>query len=294
MRIYVIGGEGQVARSLREAAAADKETEFGFGRRPDVDLLNAVSIERAIAAFRPDVVVNPAAYTAVDKAESEPDLAFALNRYGAGLVAAAAADQGIPVIHLSTDYVFDGTKTGAYLESDPVNPQSVYGRSKLAGELAVAAANPRHVILRTSWVYAPFGSNFVRTILRLASERDRLRVVNDQVGCPTYAPDIADAIRAIAGRVAGGWQPHYAGVTHLAGPDPMTWYAFAKQVTDLAASRGRRSVLLDPISTSDYPTAAVRPANSQLSSAKLAAVFDVGLPPLKQSLTDCLDRLLRI
>ncbi len=134
----------------------------------------------------------------------------------------------------------------------------------------------------------------MRTILRLASERDRLRVVNDQVGCPTYAPDIADAIRAIAGRVAGGWQPRYAGVTHLAGPDPMTWYAFAKQVTDLAASRGGRSVLLDPISTSDYPTAAVRPANSQLSSAKLAVVFDVGLPPLKQSLTDCLDRLLRI
>lgn len=294
MRIYVIGGEGQVARSLREAAAADKEIEFGFGRRPDVDLLNAVSIQRAIAAFRPDVVVNPAAYTAVDKAESEPDLAFALNRNGAGLVAAAAADQRIPVIHLSTDYVFDGMKTGAYVESDPVNPQSVYGRSKLAGELAVAAANPRHVILRTSWLYAPFGGNFVRTILRLASERDRLRVVNDQVGCPTYAPDIADAIRAIAGRVAGGWQPHYAGVTHLAGPDPMTWYAFAKQVTDLAASRGGRSVLLDPISTPDYPTAAVRPANSQLSSAKLAAVFDVGLPPLKQSLTDCLDRLLGI
>ncbi|MGY4350475.1 dTDP-4-dehydrorhamnose reductase [Bradyrhizobium sp. GM7.3] len=294
MRIYVIGGEGQVARSLGEAAAADKEIEFGFGRRPDVDLLNTVSIERAIAAFRPDVVVNPAAYTAVDKAESEPDLAFALNRDGAGLVAAAAADHGIPVIHLSTDYVFDGMKTGAYVESDTVNPQSVYGRSKLAGELAVAAANPRHVILRTSWVYAPFGGNFVRTMLRLASERDRLRVVNDQVGCPTYAPDIADAIRAIARRVAGGWQPHYAGVTHLAGPDPMTWYAFAKQITDLATSRGGRSVLLDPISTSDYPTAALRPANSQLSSAKLAAVFDVGLPPLKQSLTDCLDRLLEI
>jgi dTDP-4-dehydrorhamnose reductase len=294
MRIYVIGGEGQVARSLREAAAADKEIEFGFGRRPDVDLLDAVSIERAIAAFHPDVVVNPAAYTAVDKAESEPDLAFALNRDGAGRVAVAAVHQGVPVIHLSTDYVFDGTKTRAYVESDPVNPQSVYGRSKLAGELAVAEANPRHVILRTSWVYAPFGGNFVRTMLRLASERDRLRVVNDQIGCPTYAPDIADAIRAIAKRVVGGWQSHYAGVTHLAGPDAMTWYAFAKQIIDAAASRGGRSVLLDPISTSDYPTAAIRPANSELSSAKLASVFDVGLPPLKESLTDCLDRLLGI
>src|SRR6202171_4014714 len=197
MRLYVIGGQGQVARSLREAAISDEDIVFGYGQRPDIDLLRPESIAQALAEFRPDLVVNPAAYTAVDKAESEPDLAFAVNRDGAGAVAVAAARQGVPVIHLSTDYVFDGRKTTAYVEADPVNPQGVYGRSKLAGELAVTAANPRNIVLRTSWVYAPFGTNFVRTMLRLASERDRLRVVDDQVGCPTYAPDIASAILAI-------------------------------------------------------------------------------------------------
>ena len=180
-------------------------------QRPDVDLLRPASIAQALADFRPDIVVNPAAYTAVDKAESEPDQAFALNRDGAGAVAAAAANQGVPVIHLSTDYVFDGTKDAPYVESDPVNPQSVYGRSKLEGELAVAAANPRHIILRTSWVYAPFGTNFVRTMLRLAAERDQLRVVDDQIGCPTYAPDIAAAIIAIAKKVLReGWHAEYS------------------------------------------------------------------------------------
>src|ERR1700736_6257741 len=145
MRLYVIGGEGQVARSLREAAAANENTVFGYSGRAEVDLLNPSSIEKELTKFRPDLVVNPAAYTAVDKAESEPDLAFALNRDGAGAVAAAAARQGVPVIHLSTDYVFDGRKTSAYVEADSVNPQGVYGSSKLAGELAVAAANPRNI-----------------------------------------------------------------------------------------------------------------------------------------------------
>ena len=203
MRLYVIGGEGQVARSLREAAALDENIVFGYGARPEVDLLQPSSIEKALADFRPDVVINPAAYTAVDKAESEPDQAFALNRDGARAAALAAAQQGVPVIHLSTDYVFDGKKQGAYIESDPVAPQGVYGRSKLEGELAVAEANPKHIVLRTSWVYSPFGSNFVRTMLRLAEQRDRLRVVDDQLGCPTYAPDIAGAIIAIARQVTG-------------------------------------------------------------------------------------------
>src|ERR1035437_6030964 len=180
MRLYVIGGQGQGARSLREAAACDNDIVFGYAQRPDVDLFRPASIARALAEFRPDIVINPAAYTGVDKAESEPEQAFALNQDGAGLVAASAAEQGAPVIHLSTDYVFDGTKAAPYVESDPVNPRSVYGKSKLDGELAVAAANPQYIVLRTSWVYAPFGTNFVRTMLRLAAERDSLRVVNDQ------------------------------------------------------------------------------------------------------------------
>ena len=295
MRLYVIGGQGQVARSLREAAAGDNDIVFGCAQRPDVDLLRPASIAQALADFRPDIVVNPAAYTAVDKAESEPDQAFALNRDGARAVAAAAANQGAPVIHLSTDYVFDGTKDAPYVESDPVNPRSVYGQSKLEGELAVAAANPRHIVLRTSWVYAPFGTNFARTMLRLAAERDQLRVVDDQIGCPTYAPDIAAATIAIAKKViAEGWNPKFAGVTHLAGPDALTWYAFANDIVRGAALRGGRSVPVNPIATSDYPTPAARPANSRLSTARLASVFDVRLPSLERSLADCLDRLLKV
>jgi dTDP-4-dehydrorhamnose reductase len=294
MRLYVIGGEGQVARALREAAVGRPDIVFGSSSRAELDLLNPASIDQALDAFRPDVVINPAAYTAVDKAEAEPKLAFAINRDGAGAVAAAAAAQNAPVIHFSTDYVYDGKKTGAYVESDRVAPQGVYGQSKLAGEQAVTAAHPRHVVLRTSWVYAPFGSNFVRTMLRLAAERDRLRVVDDQVGCPTYAPDIADAVLAIAERIAGErWRPEYAGVTHLAGPDTLTWCGFAREIMRQSALHGGRSVPVDAISTADYPTPAARPANSRLSTARLAEVFDIQLQSMETSLANCLDRLLQ-
>ncbi|MGM4997215.1 dTDP-4-dehydrorhamnose reductase [Tardiphaga sp. 538_B7_N1_4] len=294
MRLYVIGGEGQVARSLREAAAGRPDIVFGSSGRAEVDLLQPASIDRALADFRPDVVINPAAYTAVDKAESESEQAFAINRDGAAAVAAAAARHGAPIIHFSTDYVFDGTKAGAYAESDAVAPQGVYGQSKLAGEQAVAAANPSHIVLRTSWVYAPFGSNFVRTMLRLAAERDRLLVVDDQVGCPTYAPDIADAVLAIGGRIAGeGWRSEYAGITHLAGPCALSWCGFAREIMRQSALRGGRSVPVDAISTTDYPTPAARPANSRLSTARLAAVFDIRLQSLETSLANCLDRLLQ-
>jgi dTDP-4-dehydrorhamnose reductase len=294
MRLYVMGAEGQVARSLREAASGRDNIVFGFGARPDVDLLQPASIVKALADFRPDVVVNPAAYTAVDKAESEPDQAFALNRDGARAVATAAADRDVPIIHLSTDYVFDGKKKSPYFETDPVGAQGVYGQSKLEGERAVAQANPKCIVLRTSWVYAPFGGNFVRTMLRLAGERDRLRVVDDQWGCPTYAPEIARAIIAIAQKSVGSdWDPKYAGVTHLAGPDVRTWHGFAREIIGGAAERGRRLIPVDPIATSDYPTPAVRPANSCLATARLVSVFGVHLEPLKDSLADCLDRLLQ-
>lgn len=292
MRIYVIGADGQVARSLREAAARDPSIVYGCSARGEIDLLQPASVNKVLADFRPDVVINPAAYTAVDKAESEPDQAFAINRDGAAAVAAAAAAVEAPVIHFSTDYVFDGRKTEPYVETDPVAPQGVYGKSKLAGEDAVAAANPRHVILRTAWVYAPFGGNFVRTMLRLAGERDRLRVVDDQVGCPSYAPDIADATLAIAARISGaGWAQDHAGITHLAGPDAVSWCGFAREIMAQSAARGGRSVPVDPIATSDYPTPAARPANSRLSTARLASLFGVQMPPMATSLADCLDRL---
>ena len=265
----------------------------GCAGRPEIDILRTDLVEKALAAFSPDIVINPAAYTAVDRAESEPDLAFAFNRDGASNVAAAAARMGVPIVHLSTDYVFDGHKDGWYVETDAVAPKGVYGLSKLAGEVAVAAANDRHIILRTSWVYAPFGNNFVRTMLRLSAERDRLAVVDDQVGCPTYAPDIAAAIMTIARQIGfSGWQTQFAGVTHLAGPDEITWCDFARKIMSLCEMKNGRHVAVDAISTADYPTAAHRPANSRLCCDRLASIFGVHLPPLEKSLEKCLERLL--
>ena len=291
MRIFVTGADGQVARSLREAAAGDAGLVLGWGARPDFDLTRPDTIAQAIAAFQPDLVVNPAAYTAVDKAESEPELAFMINRDGAGATAAAATLAGAPIIHLSTDYVFDWTRDGPYLETDATCPIGVYGQSKLAGEVAVAAANPRHIILRTAWVYAPFGANFVRTMLRLGGERDRLSVVDDQVGCPTYAPDIAAAILSIARRLNAGWREPYAGVTNCAGPDAVTWCGFARAIMTGASARGGRSAAVDAITTAQYPTPARRPANSRLDCGRLADLFEVKPPPLGDSLGRCLDRL---
>jgi dTDP-4-dehydrorhamnose reductase len=293
VRLYVFGIEGQIARALREAATEYPDVVFGYGGRPEVDILRPELVEKALAAFLPDIVINPAAYTAVDRAESEPDLAFAINRDGADNVAAAAARLGIPIIHLSTDYVFDGKKQGKYVETDRVAPMGVYGQSKLAGESAVAAANSRHIIFRTSWVYAPYGNNFLRTMLRLSANRDSLTVVDDQVGCPTYAPDIADTILAVARKIdAPGWKQSFAGVTHLAGPDEVSWYGFARKIMRLSEARTARSVAVDAISTAAYPTAAHRPANSRLCCDRLASIFDIRLPPLESSLENCLERLL--
>jgi dTDP-4-dehydrorhamnose reductase len=295
MRVFVIGTEGQVARSLREAAASFDDLELACGCRPGLDLLKPASLHAALADFRPDVVINPAAYTAVDRAESEPDLAFAINRDGARAAAVAAAEVGAPIIHLSTDYVFDGRKAGAYVETDPAAPQGVYGRSKLEGELAVIDANPDHIIARTSWVYAPFGNNFVRTMLRLGRSHDRIAVVDDQTGCPTFAADIAVALIEMARRLLDDRdRARYAGIVHLAGPDAMTWHGFAKAIFAGVVARGGKAPTLDPISTADYPTAAVRPVNSRLSTAKLGSTFGIDLPRVTISLGACLRRLLEI
>jgi dTDP-4-dehydrorhamnose reductase len=292
LRVFVFGAEGQIARSLREAVIHHRGIEIGHGAHSDLDIRRADRVEQALDRFSPDMVINPAAYTAVDKAEAEPDAAFAVNRDGAAIVAAAAKRRGIPVIHLSTDYVFDGRKGGWYVESDPVNPQGVYGRSKLAGEHAVAEANDRHLILRTSWVYAPFGNNFVRTMVRLSAGDKPLRVVDDQIGCPTYAPDIADAILAIAAGIgAATWDSRWAGVTHLAGPDAMTWCRFARMIVAAAPVLGNARAVVEAISTADYPTAARRPRNSRLCCDRLAEMFAVRLPPSELSLANCLRRL---
>jgi len=237
MRILVTGTQGQVAQSLAEAGAAAGETIHLVGR-PDFDLETGLGVEDAIAASGADVVVSAAAYTAVDKAESEQDAAFAVNASGAGRVAAAAAKAGIPVIHLSTDYVFSGSLDRPYVEDDETGPVSIYGASKLEGEQRVAAANPRHVILRTAWVYSPFGSNFLRTMLRLGETRAELGVVADQQGTPTSALDIAEAILGVARRLKNAESPELYGTFHLTGSGEGNWADFADHIFAVAASHG--------------------------------------------------------
>jgi dTDP-4-dehydrorhamnose reductase len=290
VRLFVIGHDGQVARSLRELAISIPDLVIDCRGRPDVDLLRPDSIRRALFAFSPDLVINSAAYTAVDRAESEPELAFATNRDGAGNVAAAAAQIGVPIIHLSTDYVFDGRKSKPYVETDPPAPLGVYGHSKLAGERAVAAANNQHIILRTSWVYAPFGNNFVRTMLRLSRQRDKLRVVDDQMGCPTFAPDLAFAIFEIARKVlSNGWNKNLAGITHICGPDEVSWCTFARKIMRASQLKSAHSVVVEAIRSTEYPTAAARPANSRLCCDRLATNFDIRMPPLEPSLERCVE-----
>jgi len=283
VRIAVTGREGQVAASLREVARDRHDVEVVTVGRPALDLARPETIFAALEAARPEIIVSAAAYTAVDQAEDEKDLAFAINATGAGKVAEAAARLGVPVIHLSTDYVFDGTKHGAYVETDATAPLGVYGASKLGGERSVAAANPRHLILRTAWVYSPFGRNFVKTMLRLAAERDEVRVVADQWGNPTSAFDIADAILHAAARLRADKNFAAFGVYHVAGAGETNWSGFARHILDTSRALGGPYARVRDITTAEYPAKAKRPANSRLASAKFAAVFGWVAPEWKSS-----------
>ncbi len=292
MRIIVTGREGQVARALVERGRSAGVAVVCLAR-PEVDLLEPDLVARAIEAARGDVVINAAAYTAVDQAVAEPDLAMRVNGEGARAVAAAAASTGRPVVQISTDYVFDGALDRPYREDDPVGPVSVYGRTKLAGETAVAAANARHVIARTAWVYSPFGRNFLKTMLRLGLTRDEVSVVADQWGAPTSALDIADALIAMARRlVAEPDNTSLYGVFHATGSLYTTWAGFAAAIFAQAAMLGRRPVAVTPISTAQYPTPAARPANSRLDVGKLHDVYRLALPEWRSSAQDCVKRLI--
>lgn len=292
MRIVVTGRHGQVARSLAERAAGRPGVALVPLGRPGLDLADPASVARAVAEARPDIVVSAAAYTAVDKAEDEPDLAFAVNAAGAGAVAEAAARAGAPVVHLSTDYVFSGDKSGAYVETDPTGPKGVYGRSKLAGEARVAAANARHFVLRTAWVYSPFGRNFVKTMLTFAETRGVLHIVADQFGSPTSALDVADAVLALAGRLAADRDAVAPGIYHLAGAGRVNWSGLAAFALAESAARGGPSARVTEIGTADYPTRAARPANSELSSAKFEAAVGFSMPPWRDSCAAVVARLL--
>jgi dTDP-4-dehydrorhamnose reductase len=292
VRIAVTGHNGQVAQALLETALRTGDAVITLAR-PMLDLARPASVLPAITAARPDIIVNAAAYTAVDKAEAEPEIAEAVNSQGAGAVAQAARSLGIPVVHLSTDYVFDGFGTRACREEDPVGPVGVYGRTKLSGERAVAAATDDHCILRTAWVYSPFGANFARTMLRLAETRPVLRVVADQYGSPTSAHDIADGVIAVCRNLlARRDAADLRGVFHMTGGGYTHWAGFAAHIFDTAKSLNGPFASVEEITTAEYPTPARRPANSRLDCRKLAEVHGVVLAPWQQASQIVVARLL--
>jgi dTDP-4-dehydrorhamnose reductase len=286
MRLLVTGRDGQVARALRAKAGASLEM-IALGR-PELDLAAPAALAAVVARVKPDVVVNAAAYTMVDKAEEEEALAMTINGDAAGALARAAAELNVPIVQISTDYVFDGTKAGAYVESDPVAPINAYGRSKLGGERAVAAGNPRHAILRTSWVYDGWGKNFLKTMLRLAETRDELGVVADQIGAPSYAPDIAEAVIAVARNLVDDADARRAGVFHMTGGGETSWAGFAREIFRLSTAQGGPSAWVREIATADYPTPAKRPANSRLNCDALARVHGARMPDWRDALQRCM------
>lgn len=291
MRIAVTGKQGQVVSALMERSPQAGVEIVAVGR-PELDLADRASIRRVLSEIKPDTIVSAAAYTAVDKAESEEALAFVVNAEGPTVIAEVAKELGVPVVHLSTDYVFPGDKQDAYVETDATGPVSAYGRSKLAGEAGVAAANPNHAILRTAWVYSPFGANFVKTMLRLAETRDALNVVADQHGTPTSALDIADAVIAIAKRLSTDPDMKLRGTFHLTGSGEATWADFAEEIFAGLKAKSGKAITVGRITTQEYPTPAKRPANSRLSNDKLAKTYGIVLPDWKQSTKVVLDRLL--
>ena len=288
MKLLVLGAAGQIGRelcSLRWPA----DYHIAGVDRADVDIANREHVGAAMQRERPDIVINAAAYTAVDRAESEAEAAFAVNAVGPANLAAACRTAGIPLIHISTDYVFDGSKKGPYREDDSVNPLGVYGRSKEAGDRAVREALPEHVILRTAWVYSAHGHNFVRTMLRLAGERPVLRVVADQIGSPTSAADAARAIAAIVERLAIGesrW-----GSYHFAGGGTVSWHGFAEAIFELAGPWRGAPPKVDAITTAEYPTPARRPANSVLDCRRVAEAFGIMPRPWREALADVIREL---
>lgn len=287
--ILITGGTGQVARALETHAGAIAVLRIG---RPALDFDDPASIPAVLEAISPRMILNAAAYTAVDKAELEPEAADRANHLGPRLLAEYCARVAIPLIHISTDYVFDGTKGAPYLETDATNPTGVYGATKLAGEQAALAANPRTVILRTSWVYAAEGRNFVLTMLNAARRLPKLRVVADQIGNPTLARDLARAILAIAGRIEqSGWDDAYRGVFNATGTGATSWHGLASEIFRLAAAHGLESPEIEAISTTDWPTPARRPPDSRLDGAKLTGMFQVALPPWQQSLSHSIDEI---
>jgi dTDP-4-dehydrorhamnose reductase len=287
--ILVTGGTGQLAAALATLGG----NRVKLVGRPGFDFDRPATIEATFGAAAPALVVNAAAYTAVDAAEADAAAAFRANHDGPETLARLCATAGVPLIHVSTDYVYDGEKPSPYVEADAVGPRSVYGASKLAGETAVLASGARAIILRTAWVYAATGRNFVRTMLNLAQTRDALRVVADQHGCPTAAADLASAILAIARRIeTNGWDDARSGIFHAAGAGETTWHGLAMAVFRQASRHGAKTpTSVEAITTAEYPTPARRPANSRLDCTRLATAFGVRFPDWHDSLVRTIDEI---
>jgi dTDP-4-dehydrorhamnose reductase len=289
MKILVFGAGGQIGREVCRAAWPPRYAILPLDRKA-VDITKSAAVSAMLDRETPDLAINLAAFTAVDRAESEPEAAWAVNCAGAAHIAAACDESATPLIHLSTDYVFDGRKTEPYREEDAVGPLGVYGRSKEAGERAVRAAAARHVILRTAWVFGAYGANFVKTMLRLAAQRPVLRVVADQRGCPTAAADIAAALIVIAEyieRSEAKW-----GTYHFVGAGAASWHGFAEAIFDLAAPQLAARPQVEPISTDQYPTPARRPMNSVLDCRKIAEAFGIRPPPWRAGLASVVREVL--
>ncbi|WP_339529331.1 dTDP-4-dehydrorhamnose reductase [Pseudomonas mucidolens] len=285
MKILITGQHGQVSRELQQ-----RLTDLGelivLGR-DQLDLADVEQIRQHVRAQRPDLIINAAAHTAVDQAESEPDAAFAINAIAPGILAEEAKALGIPLIHYSTDYVFDGSKTAPYTEDDVTNPLGVYGQSKLAGEQAIAAVGGEYLILRTSWVYSSHGKNFLLTMQRLLQEKPQMRIVADQIGAPTWAGTIAHSTRALIER----WQAGQAGewgVYHLTARGETSWFGFAQAIGEQLLAEGKPCAQLEPIPSSAYPTPAQRPLNSRLDCSRLHQQWKIAQPQWHEALRECL------
>lgn len=290
-RVLVFGAEGQLGRALAETAWPAGFAPVLLDRRA-ADLMRPDALKDAIARHAPDAIVNAAAYTNVDGAESDEATAFAVNATAPGVIARAAAAADIPLVHVSTDYVFDGSKSEPWVESDPVAPINAYGRSKLAGEEAVRAAGPRHLILRTAWVYGARRTNFLLTMLRLAATRNEVTIVADQHGSPTAADDLAAAIARALPRLFGAGAEARFGTYHLAGASETSWHGFAEAIFAALDARGLKRPLNRAITTEEFSRPAARPANSRLSSARFSQVFGFALPGYEAALPRILDAAL--
>jgi dTDP-4-dehydrorhamnose reductase len=288
MKVLVIGHQGLLARELLPCFAVPGCTVVSRGR-PEVDLMQTTSIRQVLADIEPDIIINAAAYTAVDQAEAEPEVAFAVNRDGAAHLATACWKVGIPLLHVSTDYVFDGSASRPYREDDLAAPLGMYGRSKWEGEEAVRGCHKEHVIVRTAWLYGRHGNNFVKTMLHLARERDVLQVVDDQYGCPTWSRGLAEALVAMCQRIVQGSDLVPWGTYHFCGAGQTTWCGFAQAIIEEArAFEPLRVQEVVPIPTTAYPTPAKRPAYAVLDCTKAQAVFGITPRPWRESLHDCM------